>query len=60
MKPRISICSLVYRSPKWADFVFNGIKETPEFKNGNAEFYFVTNNATTELLKYLKKRKYKW
>jgi len=58
-EPSISIISLIYKSPKYADFVYNGIMEkTPEIKEGKAEFYFLVNNGTDEIKRHLKEKGY--
>lgn len=55
----ISIICLIYKSPKLADFFYKSLIEyTPLIKNGRAEFFFVANDPTQELLKHLKKKKY--
>lgn len=64
MKPRISIAALVYKSPKFADFVYKGIHDnTPELKTGEAEFYFVLNfkqGESEKLLEHLTTKNYKF
>ena len=55
----ISIICLIYKSPKLADFFYESlIKYTPLLKSGKAEFFFVANDPTNELLKHLKKKHY--
>ena len=64
MKPRISIATLIYKSPKYADFIYNAIHDnTPELKTGEAEFYFVLNFKQRESDKvfwHLEKKLYKY
>jgi hypothetical protein len=56
---RISIASLIYKSPKLADWVYESIHEfTPMIKSGEAEFFFVANDPTEKLLSHLKNRGY--
>jgi len=50
----ISIISLIYRSPKYADFLFRGINKHTDLKD--TEFYFVVNNGTDEIKNYLKEK----
>lgn len=55
----VSIICLIYKSPKLADFFYESLmKYTPLLKKGKAEFFFVANDPTKELLKHLKKKKY--
>lgn len=55
----ISIICLIYKSCKMADKVYESvIKHTPLIKNNKAEFFFVANNPTEEVLKYLSQKKY--
>jgi hypothetical protein len=50
----ISIGCLIYRSPAHADFVYDSLyRHTPWLKEGLAEFYFVANGATDEVLDHL-------
>lgn len=56
----ISIASLIYKSKKYADWVHNSIyKFTPLIRRGEAEFFFVANDPTEELLAHLQQMKYK-
>ena len=56
---KVSIVSLIYKSTVYADFVFNQVhKYTPLIKSGKAEFFFVTNDATDEVINHLKKNNY--
>lgn len=51
----ISIACLIYKSIKYLEFVYKGIEEnTPMLRTGEAEFYFICNNATEEVKNYLK------
>lgn len=55
----ISICSLIYRSRKYADAVWDSAHEfTPELKTGDARFFFVANDATPEVLAHLVEKNY--
>ncbi len=58
----ISIFSLVYKSPEYADFIYNAIiKNTPKIKTGEAEFVFVVNfkNGISEkVVEHLKEKNY--
>ena len=56
---KISIISLIYQSVEYAEFVYNSLlKHTPEIQSGEAEFYFVANDATKEVLDFLVEKKY--
>lgn len=51
---KITIISLIYRSCEFAKSLYESLlKHTPELHNGEAEFYFIANDATEEVLKYL-------
>ena len=51
----ISIACLIYRSIEYLRFVKRGVeRNTPMLRSGEAEFYFVCNNATEEVKNYLK------
>lgn len=46
---KVSIFSLIYKSPKFADFVYDSIKKnTPMLETREAEFYFVLNRKLEE------------
>lgn len=54
----ISIICLIYKSKKLAQAVYDSIqKYTPKLKDGSAEFFFVANDPTQELVDYLRKTK---
>jgi len=56
----ISIASLIYKSKKYADWVHGSIHEfTPLVTKGEAEFFFVANDPTEDLLAHLRQRGYK-
>lgn len=51
---KISIISLIYQSPTYAQSCYeNVIKFTPELQTGEAEFYFIANDATDEIKSFL-------
>jgi hypothetical protein len=51
---KISIVCLIYQSIDYANFVYKNIlKYTPELLTGEAEFYFISNDASEEVLTYL-------
>lgn len=55
----VSIVSLIYRSRKYADWVYESVHEfTPSLKKGVAEFFFVANDATDDLLAHLEHKGY--
>ena len=54
---RVTIVSLIYRSPEYAREFYKAIQwSTPEIKEGTADFYFVANNANSQTLRTLKKK----
>ena len=56
---KVSIVSLIYQSKHFAEFVYDSvIKHTPEITSGEAEFFFVANDATEEVIEFLKEKKY--
>jgi len=56
---KISIISLIFQSTAYAEFVYNSVmKHTKEIQSGDAEFYFIANDATDEVLKFLKEKNY--
>jgi glycosyltransferase involved in cell wall biosynthesis len=55
----ITIVCLIYRSTKYAKAVYENLhKYTPMLSTGEAELLFVANDATPEVLKFLKDNKY--
>jgi GT2 family glycosyltransferase len=56
---KITIISLIYQSVEFAKFQYENIlKWTPELQTGEAEFYFIANDATDEVKKFLLDNKY--
>ena len=56
----ISIASLIYKSTRFADAVYESINEhTPQLRSQGAEFYFVANDATRNVIDHLKRKCYK-
>lgn len=54
----ISIICLIYKSKDLAEAVYESlIKYTPQLSNGQAEFFFVANDPTDEVVEYLVDRK---
>jgi len=54
MNPRISIASLIYRSTKFAESTYRSIqKHTSLLHTGDAEFFFIANDATELVKSYL-------
>lgn len=51
-KPTFSIVCLIYKSTRWAKFVYQQVLKYTEMSN--AEFFFVANDAEPEVLEYLK------
>ena len=57
---RIAIVSLIYKSPRLADWVYQSAMEfTPMLRRGEAEFFFVANDATDECLRHIEDCGYK-
>jgi len=55
----VSIICLIYKSTKLADMVYESVmKHTPMIHEGKAEFFFVANNPTEEVLNHLETKKY--
>lgn len=55
----VSIISLIYKSKKLADWIYESVIEfTPMIKQGTAEFFFVANDPTDDLLNHLITKKY--
>lgn len=58
-QPLVSIASLIYKSKVYADWVYDSIMEfTHLVPKGEAEFFFVANDATDDLLHHLKRQNY--
>ena len=56
---RISIICLIYQSCAYAEFFYeNLIRHTPEIETGEAEFYFIANDAKGEVLSFLHDKDY--
>ncbi|MBN2183275.1 MAG: glycosyltransferase [Sedimentisphaerales bacterium] len=57
---KISITALIYKSTKFADWIYESVYEfTPFLRRNEAEFYFVANDPTEELLLHLRQKGYK-
>lgn len=55
----VSIVSLIYQSMRLADWVHDSVhKFTPMIARGEAEFFFVANDATAEVVHHLRERNY--
>ena len=56
---KISIVSLIYCSSKYADWIYESVHRfTPMLATGEAEFFFVANDPTDNLLRHLEEKKY--
>ncbi|PKQ38019.1 MAG: hypothetical protein CVT59_05400 [Actinobacteria bacterium HGW-Actinobacteria-1] len=56
---KVSIISLIYRSTRLADWVYDSVHRfTPMIERGEAEFFFVANDPTVGLVKHLEQRGY--
>jgi hypothetical protein len=57
--PTVSICALIYKSTIYADFVYEQIhKNTPLINSRIANFFFVANDASDDVIDHLKKKNY--
>ena len=55
----VSIGALIYKSTVYADFIYAQIhKYTPLIKEGKANFFFVANDASEEVIQHLIKNNY--
>lgn len=52
LRPKYSIVCLIYKSVQWLQFVYEQVLKYTDMKD--VEFYFVANDATPEVLEYLK------
>lgn len=58
---KVTIVSLIYKSSNYADFIYNQLyRHTEELKDGSADFFFIANDATEEVLTHLKNKRYKF
>jgi hypothetical protein len=56
---KISIICLIYQSCEYAEFFYSNLKKhTPELLSGEAEFCFIANDATPEVLHFLQQKAY--
>src|SRR5258708_1828072 len=51
-RPKYSIVCLIYKSVEWLDFVYKQVLKYTDMKD--KEFFFIANDATPEVLAYLK------
>lgn len=51
-RPKYSIACLVYKSTQWLQFVYEQVLKYTDLKD--KEFYFVANDATPEVVQYLR------
>jgi hypothetical protein len=51
-RPKYSIACLIYKSIEWLDFVYKQLLKYTDLKD--VEFYFVANDASENVIKYLK------
>ena len=51
-RPKYSIACLIYKSVEWLDFVYKQLLKYTDLKD--VEFYFVANDASENVIKYLK------
>lgn len=49
---KVSIACLIYKSPRWLQFVYDQVRKYTNLENN--EFYFVANDANDAVLTYLK------
>ncbi|GFE59661.1 glycosyltransferase family 2 protein [Geobacter sp. AOG2] len=56
---RISIAALIYKSTRFAEWLYDSIQEfTPQLQTGEAEFFFVANDPTDKLVTFLQQKGY--
>jgi len=56
---KVSIISLIYCSKKYADGIFQSVQRfTPMISRGEAEFFFIANDPTDEIVKHLTEKGY--
>ena len=56
---KVSIISLIYCSSKYADWIHDSVHRfTPMLATGEAEFFFIANDPTEDLLKHLREKKF--
>jgi hypothetical protein len=56
---KVSIIALVFQSTVYAESCYESVvRYTPELQNGEADFFFVANDATQEVLDFLKAKGY--
>jgi hypothetical protein len=52
-RPKYSIACLIYKSVEWLDFVYKQLLKYTDLDD--VEFYFIANDASTNVINYLKK-----
>lgn len=52
LRPRVSIVAMIYKSTAWLQFVYDQVLKHTDL--ADTEFFFVANDATPEVLGYLK------
>jgi len=58
---KISIVSLIYKSKRFAEWVYESVHEfTPMIHRGNAEFFFIANDPEGDLVDFLTAKGYKF
>ncbi len=56
---KVSIICMIYKSTKFAKWVYDSVqKYTPMLKRGEAEFFFVANDPTVEVVDFLREKNY--
>lgn len=56
---KVSIICLIYKSTEFSDWVYESVKEfTPMLLSWEAEFFFVANDPTSEVVKHLESKHY--
>lgn len=56
---KVSIVCMIYKSPRFADWVYESVmKYTPMVHTGEAEFYFIANDPTEEVVSHLREKGY--
>lgn len=56
---KISIAALIYKSTRFAEWLYDSVYEfTPLVRSGEAEFFFIANDPTEKLIKFLEQKGY--
>jgi len=51
LRPKFTIISLIYKSPQWAEFVYEQVLKNTDMSD--KEFFFIANDPTDDVVNYL-------